>query len=136
MTFYTLATLDAWSKKIDKRTDLIVSQFANDLGLRASRTAPSTFRGGSVKAGYVPRDTNFLAASFVSSLNGSTMLSGDAGIGVLVGGIKAGDSFQMGWTAVYARKVHYDGWLFRDEAVADAQNILDTVVKRAKAMTK
>jgi hypothetical protein len=136
MTFYTLATLDALARKIDKRADLILKQFANDLGLRASRTAEGVTRGGSVKAGYVPRDKGFLAASFVSGLNGSTMLSGDSGIGVLVSGMKAGDSFQMGWTAVYARKVHYDGWLFRDEAVADAQNILDDVVKRAKAMTK
>jgi hypothetical protein len=136
MTFYTLATLDAWARKIDKRADLIVKQFANDIGLRASRTATGVTRGGEVKAGYVPRDKGFLAASFVSGLNGSTMLSGDAGIGVLVGGMRAGDAFQMGWTAVYARKVHYDGWLYRDEAVADAQNILDAVVKRAKAMTK
>ena len=57
MTRYTLGTLDKWAEKSIKRLDYIAAQSANDAIVQASRTAAGIPRRGSVRKGYVPRDT-------------------------------------------------------------------------------
>src|SRR5690554_4400942 len=133
MATYTWANLDAWATKTQKRLDVVVKQSTNDVIALASRTAPAKARGGSVQPGYVPRDLGFLAASLQSSLNGSTSMTGEESYVMAVAGMKAGDVAEFGWTAIYARKLHYAGWLWVDHAANQWQAIVADVVKRAIA---
>ncbi len=135
MTVFKVAHLDAWARKIKKRTDLIVRQATHDVIASASRTRPGVMRGGTVQPGYVPRDTGFLAASLVSSLNGSTALTGEDSYIMVVADMDAGDVAEFGWTAAYARVAHYRGWMWVDVAANNWPRIVDQVVERAKAMS-
>lgn len=132
MTEYTFAELDQWVRKTQRRMDIVVKQSAHDAFRMASRTATGVTRGGSVQPGFVPRDTGFLAAGAVSSLNGSTSLSGADAYVLTTGGMKAGDEVMMGWTAEYARKVHYDGWMWVDVTANAWPKIVERAIQRAK----
>lgn len=134
MTTYTLANLDEWAAKSARRADIVVAQSTNDLIEMASRTAPGVMRGGKVIPGYIPRDTGFLAASMVSSLNGSTTLAGKDSHIFVVANMKAGDRATFGWTAAYARRLHYNGWLWVDSAVPHWSSIVADVIERAKRL--
>lgn len=136
MTDYTFATLDKWADKVMRRADYIVAQSTNDAVVMASRTSAGKMRGGSIRPGYVPRDTGFLAASFVSSLNGSTALTGPTSHVLVVANMKAGDIAQFGWTAVYARAMHYAGWLWVDVMANEWQRIVTENIVKAKAVIR
>ncbi|MBM2293748.1 hypothetical protein JQX09_17605 [Sulfitobacter pseudonitzschiae] len=131
MTVYKVAELAKWAKKAERRQDYVVAQSTNNLFDRGSRTAPGVTRGGVVKPGFIPRDLGFLAASQVSSLNGSTALSGENSYVFAIANMKAGDRAQLGWTAPYARRLHYAGWLWVDSAANDWQAIVADVVREA-----
>ena len=133
-TVYKFADLGKCVNKVERRKEAVTRQATNDLFVRASRTAPGVMRGGHVVAGYVPRHKGFLAASAVSSLNGSTSLSGENAYVLTVAQMKAGDTAFLGWTAAYARRLHYDGWLWVDSAANDWQSIVAAAAARAKAM--
>ncbi len=136
MATYSWAQLPDWSLKTQKRLDVVVKQSTHDVIALASQTAPAKARGGSVQPGFVPRDSGFLAASLQSSLNGSTALTGEGSYVMAVAGMKAGDVAEFGWTAVYARAVHYRGWLWVDHAANQWQAIVADVVKRAMAQVQ
>jgi hypothetical protein len=112
--------------------DVVAKQATNDLILQASRVAPGTIRGGSIRPGFIPRDTGFLAASLVSSLNGSTAIQGETSWRFTVAGMKAGDTALFGWTAEYARVQHYKGWLWVDMAANQWPKIVKEAVAKAK----
>lgn len=132
MARYTAKNIGSWVTKSKKRMDVVAKQATNDLIVMASRTAPSTARGGDVKPGFVPRDTGFLAASLVSSLNGSTALSGEGSYRFVVAGMEGGDTALFGWTAEYARVQHYKGWLWVATAANEWPRIVRDAVARAK----
>jgi hypothetical protein len=132
MATYRADQIGSWVTKTKKRMDAVTKQATNDLMVLASRTAPGTIRGGSVKPGFVPRDTGFLAASLVSSLNGSTALSGEGSYRLVVAGMEAGDTAFFGWTAEYARVQHYKGWLWVATAANEWPRIVRDAVARAK----
>jgi len=136
MTKYTFATLDSWTRKMQRRQDAVVKQATNDVIKQAARTAPGKMRGGSVRPGFVPRHKGILANSLVSSLNGSTALQGETSYEMVVLGIEAGDWAEFGWTAPYARKMHYKGWLWVEMAANDWPMIVRRAVNRAKAQTR
>lgn len=133
MTKYTLATLDQWVLKTERRIEAVVKQSVNDAAVMATRTATGTTLGGSVKPGFVPRVSGFLAGSFVSSLNGSQVGKGEDSYTLVVGQMEVGDLAQFGWTAPYARKLHYDGWLWVDTMASQWPQIVDNNIVRAKA---
>lgn len=138
MATFPLSKLPDWCAGKAKVCTVIARQSANDAIVQASRTVPGVTRGGSVKPGFVPRDTGALAASLVSTLNGGTLMAeGEGAYTMTIGGMKAGDVASFGWTAPYARKVHYSGWFWVDATVNDWPAIVDAVVKRvAKQVDK
>lgn len=136
MTKYSFAELPRWATKVERIADAIVKQATNDLIVRASRTAPGTSRGGTIRPGFVPRDTGFLAASLQSSLNGSTALTGETSYLFVVGRMEAGDVADFGWTAEYARAVHYRGWLWVDDAAHAWPGIVAAAVTKAQSMVR
>lgn len=135
MTTYKWANLDDWAKKVERRTDLIIKQSANDLIVMASRTKPGKNRGGTVQVGFIPRDLGGLAASLITQLNGSTIIQGENSYIAGVAGFNAGDQILFGWTVDYARAQHYKGWLWVDNAVQNWPSIVRAAVSRAKAMS-
>ncbi len=136
VTEYTFATLDQWAAKSERVANAIVRQSAQDLFSQASRVAPGVVRGGSVLPGFVPRDSGFLAASAQFELNGAKKGDGENAYELGIVGMQAGDTAVLVWTAVYARRLHYDGWLWVDTAAADWQNIVRKVVLRARTQVK
>jgi hypothetical protein len=130
MARYSAADAGRWANVTNERLDLVVKQAANDLMVRASKTAPSTIRGGSIQPGFVPRDTGFLAASLVSSLQGGAPVEGTDSWRFVVAGMEAGDLAVFGWSAKYARVQHYKGWLWRDMAANDWQRIVREAAAR------
>lgn len=136
MTVYSFAEIDEWINKVEKRKTVVAQQATNDLFQRATRTSAGITRGGRVKAGYIPRDTGFLAASSVTSLNGTTSLSGENAHVFVIGNMKAGDQARIGWTAPYARKLHYAGWLWVDDAAQHWQSIVTTAARKARAAVR
>lgn len=142
MTRYELSTLDQWALKTIKRADLVARQATNNVIVRASKTAVGTSRGGSVKRGFVPRKDGILAASLVSELHGSTVMTsqGEDSYRLAIAGMEAGDVARFGWTAPYARVKHdggrgQPGWFWIDVAANDWPQIVDAAAQRAKART-
>lgn len=133
-TKYKMADVRSkWVTKVKKRKIAVMRQSANDLFEQASRTKPGRSRGGLIVAGYVPVKDGFLAASAVSGLNGSTSLTGDNAYVMTVARMKEGDKVMLGWTAKYARRLHYDGWLWVDSAANNWQSIVKAAVAKARA---
>ena len=127
------AQIADWIRKQERMLDAIVQQSAADVFELASRVKAGVTRGGTVTPGYVPRDTGFLAASAVFDLNGSQVAGGEAAATFGVTGMKAGDTAVLAWTAVYARKLHYEnGWLWVDNAASQWQDIVARNVARAE----
>lgn len=137
MTQTFSAQIDAWVLKTERRQQLVLQQSTNDIILRASRTSAGVTRGGVVRKGFIPRDLGGLAASLVSTLSGSTILTGvgEDSYSLIVAQMTSGDTATFTWTAPYARRLHYEnGWMWVDEA---AQRWVPTVrsnVAKAKAI--
>lgn len=137
------AQVDDWISQTRKRKDVVVRQSTNDVIVMASRTAAGVTRGGTVKKGFVPRDTGALAASLVSSLHGGSMQGGEDSHKFVIAGMRAGDTATFGWTAPYARALHYGyttstgkqvgGWLWIDVAAAEWPSIVARNIAKAKA---
>lgn len=135
---FTSAT-SQWVLKTEKRKTAVTRQFTNNIIKRASRTAAGKTRGGTVKKGFIPRDLGTLAASVMSTLTGSTVLTGvgTSSYSLVVGGMKAGDVATFLWTAPYARRLHYEaGWMWVDDAMLAAPAIFAAVVADAKRRVK
>lgn len=132
MVNYKAADIGKWATKTKERMDIVTKQATNDLVKQASRTAPSTIRGGTIMPGFVPRDTGFLAASLTSSLNGGTAISGVDSYRFVTVNMEAGDTAVFGWTAEYARVQHYKGWLWVSIAANNWRQIVKEAVAKAK----
>lgn len=132
MTNYSWADLGEWARKVEKRKMLIVRQATEDVFALASRRATGVTRGGSIKEGHVPVDTGFLSNTAVSRLQGSTMLTGPSVYTLVAAGMSPGDVAEMGWTAEYARAVHYRGWLWVDNAAVKWPSIVREAIRRAR----
>ena len=137
MTKSFTAQMDDWVKKTKLRQDLVIRQSTDDVFGLASRTATAMARGGSVKEGFVPRDTGALAASAMTTLQGSTILTGagaDSYV-MVVAQMKGGDTATMVWTAPYARRQHYEtGWLWVDYAARQWPAIVRANAARARSI--
>lgn len=132
MAKYTLGTLDEWAKKCERRLEAVVKQTTNNAVVKHTQTAPGKTRGGSVIPGRIPKDTGFLAASQMSTLNGSTMGEGEDSYVIAIVSFEIGDTIGLGWTAEYARKLHYDGWLWVDTLVSDWNNEAERVIRQVR----
>lgn len=131
MTVYTGATIHQWERLTNERLNQVAKQSVNDLFQKASQTKSGTMRGGSVQAGFVPRNDGFLASSAVVDLNGGRVAAGENAYSFGVTGMDAGDTILLGWTAEYARIQHYRGWLWVSTAAASWQSIVNNAVARA-----
>mgnify|MGYP000099898500 CR=1 FL=1 len=131
-----LLDIDRWVTKSEKRLDVVAQQFSHDLFRAASKVKPGKQRGGSVTPGFIPRDTGFLAGSAVFDLNGTESGQGENAYVIGLGSMVAGDTATLAWTAAYARAQHYKGWLWVENAKLQSQQILDDVIRRAKARVR
>ena len=142
MTTFKIADMPDWASKQTRVMDAIVKQSANDTIVQASKTATGVTRGGTLQRGYVPRDTGALAASLVSTLSGSTVLSqGNGAFNLVVGSMASGDVATFTWTAPYARRMHYgdgmrQGWHWVTEVVNDWPAIVAANIARARAVVR
>lgn len=126
------SAVDDWVRRVDGGLDALVKQSANDMFEKASRIKPAQARGGTITPGYVPRDFGFLAGSAQFSINNAVLGSGEAAYEMSIALMKAGDVAELVWTAAYARKVHYAGWMWVDVAANDWSAIVANNVQRLK----
>lgn len=94
MARYTEANISKWADKIVGRMDDLIRQSAQEV-FEIAQTP-------SAQGGRMPVDTGFLRNSLVTSLNGSTSLSGAASYVMTIAGARAGDVIFGGWGAEYA----------------------------------
>lgn len=140
MATIKIADLGGYAAKKSREMDFIVKQSTNDVIVQASRTATGVTRGGTNQRGYIPKDVGTLAASLVSTLAGSTILTqGEGEFGLVVGNMTAGDVATFAWTAPYARRMHYgddtrQGWFWVTEATNDWQSIVNANVAKARSI--
>lgn len=131
MTTYKATDASKWARKSKRRMDYVVKQASADLMEEASHVAPGKNRGGSVTKGFVPRDTGFLARSLVTDFEGGVFKGEDSYV-LAISQLKAGDTIKFGWTAEYARPVHYRGWLWRDAAAAKWNKFVREAIAKGK----
>lgn len=140
MVTVKLSNLTDLTNLYGRRLEFVVKQSTNDAIVQASRTATGITRGGTNQRGYVPRDTGALAASLVSTLAGSTVLSqGDGAFNLVVGSMDVGDVATFGWTAPHAKRMHYgddtrQGWFWVTEVGNQWRAIVAANVAKAKAV--
>ena len=102
MTVYKAADMAKWGEKAKRNAMLIVRKSIEDV----TELAQTSDDFG----GRMPVDNGDLRNSFTAGLNGSTVLSGGVEysaelLGTAVTNLKAGDSFNAGWTAAYALRM-------------------------------
>ena len=137
MTESYTADVDAWARASDKRLNVIVRQSTQDLFSLTTRTAPAKARGGEVKPGFVPRDTGFLAASAQILINGRQTGEGEDAAEFAIVGMEAGDTAILAWSAVYSKRVHYEGgWLWIDTHAPKWPDLVSRNVERAKRQVR
>lgn len=138
------ADIDRWVAASRRRMRAVLRQSANDVMAQASQTAAGVTRGGSVRKGFVPVDTGFLANSLVSSLYGSSAMTTQGDYALVAGSMVPGDIATFRWTAEYARAQHYGyrtstgkfvgGWLWVDQAAQKWPGIVARNAARARAI--
>ena len=131
MTRYSFANLDAWARKVQKRTDAIVKTSAQEV--------VSIAQTPRAKGGRMPVDTGFLRNSLQSSLQGSTGLTGPDSYVMIAASMEAGSRARFGWTAEYAAAVNNGargraGAHFVEGAADQWPQIVAKAVARAKAL--
>lgn len=140
MTRFSFAELGKWGEIQGRKMDYVVEQSTNDVIVQASKTATGVTRGGSLQRGYVPRAKGILAASLVSTLQGSTAITqGDGDFSLVVGAMEAGDIAEFAWTAPYAKAMHYgsrgrQGWHWVTEAANNWQAIVAGNIQKAQVV--
>ena len=109
MVKVTFAQLPGLISMYKHRLDAVVKQSAHDVAEIANQAGPNAKErgGGPPVQGKVPVDFSFLRNSFVSSLAGSTSLTGPESYVMVAGQMKAGDVANFGWTAEYAARINY-----------------------------
>ena len=106
MAQYKWATLDAWTKKTQRRIDAVLK----DSTQTVIRTAQKT----KAKGGRMPVITNNLRDSLESSIAGGAKGDGEESYIMVAGNMKGGDVATFTWTAEYARRVN-DGFVGDDK---------------------
>lgn len=135
------AEIDEWVKKTEAR---MLAVF-RDAGQEVFSIAQTTRNQG----GKLPIKTGFLRNSFISSLNGSTVVSGPTAYALSFDAASLGDVVFGGWTAEYARRMEFgfigtdslgrnynqSGFGFVANAAAQWQSIVNRHAARLKALS-
>lgn len=135
------AQIDDWVRAVEGR---MLAVF-RDAGQEVFSIAQTTYNSG----GKLPFKTGFLRNSFVSSLNGSTVVAGPAAYELSFMAASLGDVVFGGWTAEYARRMEFgfvgtdalgrnynqSGFGFVENAAAQWQQIVDRHATRLRALS-
>ena len=139
MAKYTVATLDAWTKKTQQRIDAVLKD--------ATQSVISVAQTSKGHGGRMPVITNKLRGSLQSSIAGGAFGEGEASHILVAGNMKGGDLATFKWTAKYARRVNngftgpdklgrtysQDGAHFVEGAVVQWAAIVRASIAKAKA---
>ena len=98
MVQYTFATLDAWTKKTERRIDAVLKD--------ATQSAVAVAQVSRDKGGRMPVITNKLRGSLQSSIAGGASGEGEKSHILVAPLMKGGDLATFTWTAEYARRVN------------------------------
>ena len=130
MARYTFATLDAWTKKTEKRIDAVLKD--------ATQTVIRTAQKTKAKGGRMPVRTGNLRNSLQSSIAGGASGEGKESYIMVAGNMKGGDLATFTWTAEYAAAVNNGnrgrpGAHFVEGAVDQWPAIVRASIAKAKA---
>jgi len=130
MTRYTVATLDQWTKKTQRRIDAVLNDAAQSVVGVAQVTK--------AKGGRMPVDTGNLRNSLQSSVAGGASGQGAKSYIMVAAGMKGGDLATFTWTAKYAAAVNNGnrgrpGAHFVEGAVDQWPAIVRASIAKAKA---
>ena len=130
MVKYTWATLDAWTKKTERRINAVLK----DSTQTVIRTAQKT----KAKGGRMPVITNFLRDSLESSIAGGAKADGEESYIMAAAGMNGGDVATFVWRAEYAAAVNNGnrgrpGAHFVEGAVDQWPAIVRASIAKAKA---
>ena len=98
MVNYTFATLDAWTKKTEKRIDAVLKD--------ATQSVVAVAQVTKAKGGRMPVDTGNLRNSLISSVAGGASGQGEESYIMAAAGMTGGDVATFTWTAEYARRIN------------------------------
>ena len=98
MVQYTFATLDAWTKKTEKRIDAVLKD--------ATQSVVAVAQVTKAKGGRMPVDTGNLRNSLISSVAGGASGQGEESYIMAAAGMTGGDVATFTWTAEYARRIN------------------------------
>jgi len=130
MAQYKWATLDAWTKKTERRIDAVLKDATQSVVAVAQETK--------AKGGRMPVDTGNLRNSLQSSVAGGASGQGEASYVMAAAGMKGGDVATFTWTAEYAAAVNNGnrgrpGAHFVEGAVDQWPAIVRASIAKAKA---
>ena len=98
MVQYTFATLDAWTKKTQRRIDAVLKD--------ATQSVVAVAQTSKGHGGRMPVITNTLRGSLESSIAGGASGEGEKSHILVAPLMKGGDLATFTWTAEYARRVN------------------------------
>ena len=98
MVQYTFATLDAWTKKTQRRIDAVLKD--------ATQSVVAVAQTSKGHGGRMPVITNTLRGSLESSIAGGASGEGESSHILVAPLMKGGDLATFTWTAEYARRVN------------------------------
>jgi len=98
MVQYTFATLDAWTKKTERRIDAVLKD--------ATQSVVAVAQVTKAKGGRMPVDTGNLRNSLISSIVGGAKGEGASSYILVAGNMNGGDVATFTWTAEYAAAVN------------------------------
>lgn len=143
MATFKFANLDEWTRQTEARMLAVVKQSIQDVA-EVAQTPKA-------QGGNMPVDTGTLRNSFMSSLNGSTYLTGPESYVMVLGGLNIGNVATFGWGGLasdYALRQNYgfigqdslgrnynqQGNFFLEGALAQFPRIVAQNIERAKAV--
>jgi hypothetical protein len=130
MAQYKWATLDAWTKKTERRIDAVLKD--------ATQSVIAVAQTSKGHGGRMPVDTGNLRNSLQSSVAGGAMGEGASSYILAAAGMKGGDLATFTWTAEYAAAVNNGnrgrpGAHFVEGAVDQWPAIVRASIAKAKA---
>jgi len=130
MAQYKWVTLDAWTKKTQRRIDAVLKD--------ATQTTVAIAQKPKVKGGRMPKITGFLQGSLESSIAGGAKADGEESYIMVAGNMKGGDLATFVWRAEYAAAVNNGnrgrpGAHFVEGAVDQWPAIVRASIAKAKA---
>ena len=130
MVQYTFATLDAWTKKTERRIDAVLKD--------ATQSVVAVAQVTKAKGGRMPVITGNLRNSLISSIVGGAKGEGASSYILVAGNMNGGDVATFTWTAEYAAAVNNGnrgrpGAHFVEGAVDQWPAIVRASIAKAKA---